>query len=206
MARVRQRGGDAAPREAKECAHRLSQDVWETVTAFASTEGGTLILGLSESKGFSPAPDFDIDRVRDQFLSGMGDGGSRGRLANPPYYSIERVMFQGSPLLLITIDELDLSHSPCYIVGRSVQGGSYKRVDDTDVSLSANETYSLETADVLTASDRQIVDDTFDSDLNEDLLSQAFKKARAMAPRALRGTNTPAVKMLRLGFTVRSCR
>ena len=59
MARARQRGGDAAPREAKECAHRLSQDVWETVTAFASTEGGTLILGLSESKGFSPAPDFD---------------------------------------------------------------------------------------------------------------------------------------------------
>ena len=115
-------------------------------------------------------------------------------------------MFQGSPLLLITIEELDLSHKPCYIVGRSVQGGNRKRVDDTDVSLSANEIYSIETADVLTASDRQIVDDTFDSDLNEDLLSQAFKKARAMAPRALRGTNTPAVKMLRLGFTVRSCR
>ena len=55
-------------------------------------------------------------------------------------------------------------------------------MDDTNVPLSANEIYSLETADVLTASDRQIVDDTFDSDLNEDLLSQAFKKARAMAP------------------------
>ena len=39
MARARQRGGDAAPRVAKECAHRLSKDVWETVTAFASTEG-----------------------------------------------------------------------------------------------------------------------------------------------------------------------
>lgn len=165
--------------------------MWETVTAFASTEGGTLILGLSESKGFSPAPDFDIDRVRDQFLSGMGDGGSRGRLANPPYYSIERAMFQGSPLLLITIEELDLSHKPCYIVGRSVQGGNRKRVDDTDVSLSANEIYSIETADVLTASDRQIVDDTFDSDLNEDLLSQAFKKARAMAPERYVGPTHP---------------
>ena len=121
----------------------------------------------------------------------MGDGGSRGRLANPPYYSIERAMFQGSPLLLITIEELDLSHKPCYIVGRSVQGGNRKRVDDTDVSLSANEIYSLETADVLTASDRQIVDDTFDSDLNEDLLSQAFKKARAMAPERYVGPTHP---------------
>lgn len=86
-------------------------------------------------------------------------------------------MLQGSPLLLITVDELDLSHKPCYIVDRGVQGGSYKRVDDVDVPLSANEIYSLETADMLTAFDRQTVDDAFGSDLDEDLLSQAFKKA-----------------------------
>lgn len=134
-------------------------------------------LALSESKGFSPAPDFDVDRVRDQFLSGMGDGGSRGHLANPSHYSIERAMRQGSPLLLITVDEPDLSHKPCHIVDRGVQGGSYKRVDDVDVPLSANEIYSLETADMLTAFDRQTVDDAFGSDLDEDLLSQAFKKA-----------------------------
>ena len=72
---------------------------------------------------------------------------------------------------------LDLSHKPCYIVDRGVQGGGYKRVDNVDVPLSANEIYSLETADMLTAFDRQTVDDAFGSDLDEDLLSRAFKKA-----------------------------
>ena len=73
-----------------------------------------------------------------------------------PNYSIERAMLQKSPLLLITVDELDLSHKPCYIVDRGVQGGSYKRVDDVDVPLSANEIYSLETADTTRSEERRV--------------------------------------------------
>lgn len=57
---------------------RLSTDVWESVSAFANTSGGVLLLGLDERNGFSPAEHFDIDKVRDQFIEGIGDGGVSG--------------------------------------------------------------------------------------------------------------------------------
>ena len=200
---LRAQGKDDASYEAKACAAKLSKDIWETVVAFANTAGGTLILGLSETEGFTPVPNFDINKVRDQFLSGMGDGGSRGRLTNPPHYEITRVEFEGSPLLIIGIDELDSSHKPCYITTRGVQGGSYKRVDDADIPLSANEIYSLDTANVVTDSDRSVVPDASVSDLDEYLLSQTFATARRMTPRALRGADTPEAKMIRLNLTIR---
>lgn len=137
VGRLRRQGKDDASYEVKECASKLSKDIWETVSAFANTEGETFILGLSEAEGFTPVDNFDRDKVRDQFLSGMGDGGSRGRLVNPHHYAIGRAELQGGPLLVIQVDELDPSHKPCYITDRGVQGGSYRRVDDADMPLTA---------------------------------------------------------------------
>lgn len=33
-------------------------------------------------------------------------------------------------VLVITIEELDPSSKPCYVIERGAQGGSYKRIDD----------------------------------------------------------------------------
>lgn len=58
------------------------------MSAFANTAGGYIVLGLSESAGFSPVGMFDANRVRDQFVAGVGDGGSSGtKVLNPPVYS-----------------------------------------------------------------------------------------------------------------------
>lgn len=199
--RLRKQGTDDAECEAKECTHSLSKDVWESVSAFANTAGGLLILGLSERQGFIPVKGFEIGKVRDQFLSGMGDGGSKGRIANPPHYEIERTEFEGSPLLLIQIDELDLSYKPCYIASRGIQGGGYKRVDDADVPLSPNEIYSLQTTVTATESDRTPVSGASPSDLNSDLVTRTFERARTISPRALRGADDRAEQMARLNFT-----
>lgn len=200
--RLRRQGTDDARCEAKECAHRLSKDVWETVSAFANTAGGLILLGISETQGFAPVQGFEIERVRSQFLTGMGDGGSPGRVVNAPHYSIERHELEGEPVLTIQVHELNLSLKPCYIADRGVLGGSYKRVDDADVPLAANEVYSLQTADVVTDSDRQIVEGASVADLDEALVSQTFEKAKELAPRALRGANDADTKMLRLNLTV----
>ena len=78
-----------------------------------------------------------------QFVAGMGDAGGRGKLANPPKYTIERVELRGTVVLVITIEELDPSSKPCYVIERGAQGGSYKRIDDKDVPLSSTEVLAL---------------------------------------------------------------
>ena len=76
VSRLRAQRTDDAFVEVKACSRGLSADVWETVSAFANTAGGLLLLGLDENDGaFAPAQHFDINRVRDQFVTGMGDGG-----------------------------------------------------------------------------------------------------------------------------------
>lgn len=49
---LRTLGGDHATVEAKRAETKLPKSVRETLSAFANTAGGVLILGLDESQGF----------------------------------------------------------------------------------------------------------------------------------------------------------
>lgn len=64
-----------------------------------------------------PVEEFDLHRVRDQFVAGIGDSGEEGRLI-PPHYSITPCEFDNAQLLIIRTDELDLSCKPCHIKKR----------------------------------------------------------------------------------------
>lgn len=54
---LRVQGNDDARFEAKSCARTIGTSVWESVSAFANTKGGVLLLGISEDGDFSPVPD-----------------------------------------------------------------------------------------------------------------------------------------------------
>ncbi|WP_322154576.1 hypothetical protein [Paratractidigestivibacter sp.] len=57
--RLRKQGTDDGEFEVKESAVKLSSDIWETVSAFANTTGGVIILRLSERNDFTPVDNFD---------------------------------------------------------------------------------------------------------------------------------------------------
>lgn len=199
--RLRTQGRDDATVEVKSSASKLSTDIWESVSAFANTEGGVILLGLNENNSFLPVENFQIDTVRDQFISGMGDGGSEGRLTNPPNYNITRHDLDGQPVLEITIHELEAPLKPCFITKRNIQGGSFKRVDDADIHLSTNEVFSLQNAYRATTTDRDPVPHAELSDLDSAIYLQTFAKAQQVNPRALKNADSTEVKLKRLNFT-----
>ena len=61
---LRRMGSDDLNVEVKESATTLSRDVWETVSAFANTAGGIIVLGASERAGFVPVENFETEKVR----------------------------------------------------------------------------------------------------------------------------------------------
>lgn len=75
---LKRMGSDDLSVEVKESATALSRDVWETVSAFANTAGGIIVLGVSERAGFVPVANFETEKVLNQFVAGMGDAGGRG--------------------------------------------------------------------------------------------------------------------------------
>lgn len=198
--RARRQGRDDGMCEIKESTSELSNSIWATVSAFANTEGGLIILGLSEEKGFVSVDGFELDKVRDQFIEGMGDGGGPGRLTNPPVYSVQPFDFENRSILAIEINELDPSTKPCYITNRGKPGGCYKRIDDKDIRLSANEVYALENAYTHSRVDGEPVPEAGVRDLDEKIYEKIFSKAERSMPRSLHDANDCVTRLQRLGL------
>lgn len=195
----RQRTDDGAV-EVKACRHELGSSVWESISAFANTAGGILILGLDESAGFQPVDDFELERVRDQLVSGMGDGGRLGRLANPPQYELSRVQFEGSQVLVVEVRELDLRQKPCYIRARGIQGGSYKRVDDKDIRLSPSELFEMQGALLPSDAECALVAGATASELDQGLVDAIVAARKRQSARVFMGADTRESQLQRLGI------
>lgn len=52
---LKRMGSDDLSVEVKESATTLSRDVWETVSAFANTAGGIIVLRSERARGFCPS-------------------------------------------------------------------------------------------------------------------------------------------------------
>lgn len=202
VARLRAVGTDDAWVEVKRSGPKLSSDVWETVSAFANTAGGTIILGLSEVDGFVPAKVFDLQANLDAFVMGVGDGGiDNCKLENPPRYTLERHEFEGKSLLVIDIAENEIGSKPCFIRKLGMVSGSYKRVDDKDLRLSPTELYEMQNILKPSIDDREVVPGATPDDLNDDVVDQIIAMARMLNSKAVRGTSDRANIMRRLNIT-----
>ena len=185
--------------EAKASSQELSKSIWESVSSFANTAGGIILLGLDEENDFKPVERFAIDKVLDQLITGMGDGNPKGaRVVQPPVYHPHRFTFEGSPILAIEIEELEADKKPCYIAGRGIVGGSYKRVDDQDIRLSPTEIYSFTNFLKPSYADRQPVKAATVEDLLPEIVDDLLEREKDS--RALRGAKTKAAKMSRLNI------
>lgn len=192
---MRQLNSETDRYEAKRCQSKLSKDVWESVSAFANTAGGILFLGLDENENFTVTPGFNPEATLDQFITGIGDGGKDGvRIENPPQYRPSIMEFEGSQLLVIEIDECLPSQKPCHIAGRSLNTGSYKRVWNKDIQLSATELFELQNISVRSNADRTPVAQI--GDLDDELVSSLLERKKGS--RALKGTKTADEKLKRL--------
>ncbi len=195
--RLRRQHTDDELVEVKACAQTLSSEVWESVSAFANGFGGLIILGLDETENFKPVKDFSIDKVRDQFVTGIGDGDPSGvRIAPPPHYRLHRLAFEDASVLAIEIEELEAEYKPCYIAARGVVGGSYKRIDDKDVRLSPTEIYAFRNFLKPSIADRQSVEGASLADLSPELIEKLFSAAKDT--RALKGADSQNEKLMRL--------
>lgn len=200
VAHLRKQGRDDACYEAKACKDKLSSDVWESVSAFGNTDGGTLLLGLDERSGFLRVEPFQIEKVIDQFVEGIGDGGERGKkVENPPQYSLERVDFEGGQVIVIELDEVENRFKPCYIKKRSLLNGSFKRVDDKDIKLTATEIFELQHVLEPSPADREPVCGAQVHDFDENLVDSLIAAEKRRGSKAVRGVSSTDEALRRMG-------
>lgn len=190
--RLRRQGTDDDRVEVKASGKRLSRSVWESVSAFANTEGGVILLGLDESEGFAPVPGFDAVRCLDQLRAGLSEaeGGAPKVHPVPPHHMRQREVDGASVVLveILPMRGISSAQPPCYVVDQGLQAGSYKRVGDADQHLTTYEIYQLRQAWFHEdKTDRQLVEGQGVGDLNPTVVAATLARLSQTGSRVLDG-------------------
>lgn len=186
---LRDQRTDNADVEAKASKTELSKAVKETLSAFANTKGGVLLLGVAETDDFTVVGVDDPAKVASDLASTCADS-----MEPPLRPRIQQVRVEGKWVVVAEIDELPTVEKPCYVKTRGLTRGSYVRVHDGDQPLSAyevqlligNRTQPLYDTEVVTAA--TVVDD-----LDEQLVHSYISRMRSQRAFATRGRSDDQV-------------
>jgi ATP-dependent DNA helicase RecG len=175
--RLRSLGSDTQTVEVKSSVGKLPKTVAETLSAFANGLGGTLILGLDEAAGFTPARGFEADRIADAVASTCAD-----RLQPPLRARIETIRFEDAGLVVASVDPLRPVDKPCYIKDRGMYQGSFIRTGDGDRRLSAYEVDRLIEEHRQPRWDEELIPEASIDDLDNLLLEALVARQRTLRP------------------------
>lgn len=182
VARLRRQRQDDAHVEVKAAVGGVPKDLWRSVSAFANTEGGVIILGLDETSGFLPAEGFDPQRTLDMVLTGFdASPGTHAKVTPIPPHEIGRHEVDGAPVVTLHIGTLHGTPGaklPCFVTTQGLEAGSYKRVVDANKRLTPYEVYLLHSRRTPDRTDREAVEGRTVAELSADLVSRTLEGLR----------------------------
>lgn len=175
--RLRKRDGDFTEVEVKRAAGGIP-NLRETLCAFGNMpEGGTIVLGLDESSGFSVVGIDDVHGAEQSIASQ-----ARTAVIPPVHVEFQSARVDGTEILFVDVEGLPLRDRPC-----RTKGKAYLRQADGDYELSLQEVQQLERLKLVGAEqphdDSRPVDGTALDDLDPDLQNAFFSEVRAASRR-----------------------
>lgn len=173
IALMRLTGTDLQRFEVKAAVQELPKSIPETLSAFSNGSGGVLILGLQEQNGFTVAPGFDPKRTQDALAGACEKMRPRVRPV------IEVHEFEGAPILVAEVEEMQPIDKPCHVSTRGKYGGSFIRTADGDRRLSNYEIDRLLEERRQPKFDIEMVEDATIEDLDQGLIDELLKRERA---------------------------
>lgn len=173
LASLRRVGSDLAHVEAKAARGGLPKDLWRTLSAFANTPGGgVIILGVDENRGFEPVGVQDPAALQADIAS-LCD-----RMVPPLRPLIEVHTLENRQLLTVEVQELPYEQKPCFYAPAGLINGAYIRVADGDRRLSSYEVHALLEKRHQPRHDIEPVEDAHLEELDKDLLERFLRRIR----------------------------
>lgn len=123
---------DLSGYEIKDASGGFPDSVVMSMTAFANTSGGVVILGISE-KTFHPT------RINVKTLQAALSQAARERIYPPLSPEILLLHYENQPVIVANVPEQDLKLKPSYVKRYGRAGGSYIRTGDGDYRMTLYE-------------------------------------------------------------------
>ncbi|MHA6555711.1 ATP-binding protein [Corynebacterium pyruviciproducens] len=212
LERLNRQGNDDHYIEAKSGNGRLDKGFWSSVSAFANTSGGIIVLGVKEDQAshrFTVNEEFDYHRANDQLISGFSTSQTGTPGVSPqPKHNIQADDIDGHPVIIIEIlpmrESDDLArHMPCYVTSQGLEKGSYKRVLDGDVRMSSYEIFQLSTLREPDRSDSEAVSQASMEDIDRAACDNLLSSFVQSGSRVLYGTRSDEEAYHRLNIVTK---
>lgn len=173
LPKLRSAGTDLTTVEVKAAAGGLPKSIVETVSAFANTDGGLIILGLDEASNFQVV-DIEPGKLASDLASACAN-----QLTPAIRPEIEIVSVGGRPIVAAVVAELPPSQKPCFVEARGIDRGSYTRTFDGDRRLSTYEVHVLRSSGGQPNDDEAIVEGATLADLDGALVEALVQRLRS---------------------------
>ena len=162
------RKGEGIDLEFKTCRNQLNRDVYETVCAFLNRNGGTILLGVTDSGDIQGIEKDVISQMKKDFVT---TSNNPQKIHPPAYMAIDEVLVEGKPLLRIYVPESSQVHR--------CNGRIYDRNEDGDIDITD---YTHQVADLYqrkqaTYSENRIYPFAGLDDLRSDLMDKCRRLA-----------------------------
>lgn len=198
IAQLRRLGSDDCDVEAKRAESGLPRSVRHTLSAFANTNGGVVILGLDEASGFAATGVRDPAQLAAELACMAADD------MEPPLRPVIKTHeFDGVSLVVAEVAALGRHARPCYYRGAGLNRGSFVRVGDGDRRLSAYEVQILLSGRGQPRDDEEQLEIGAD-ELDADLVAAFLTRLRERRPHAFGGLSPEAAleqaQVVRNGF------
>lgn len=174
---MREIGTDTADIEVKSAADSFPKDALRSISAFANTSGGIIVLGLSEKDGFKPVEGFDAKKMSDALANAC-----RTQVTPPVNASIHIIEVDGAPVVAAYIPEISGSEKPCYVTRSHMYDGSYLRVGDGDRKMTEYEVDRFRELHRQPVHDLEVVEGATIDDLDASQVSALLSRERYLNP------------------------
>lgn len=124
--------------EAKRARQSLPHGMHETLSAFANTEGGTVLLGVDEKRG-----SFTVTGVADARKIQSDLQALCAQMAPPLRTTIAFVDHPDGAVVVARIPAVPRAQRPCHLASLTAEDGSFIRVGDGDQRLTSDEVRSM---------------------------------------------------------------
>jgi ATP-dependent DNA helicase RecG len=174
IAELRSTDDDGQTIEAKRAKSALPNDLWETISAFANRNGGTLLLGVHQADGFTVTGVDDPAQAMANVASLCSD-----QMEPPVRAEITAVTVEGQSVVVVDIPPTATAQRPAHLRKLGALRGSRLRVADGNRRLSEYEVSLLLAQRTQPTFDRLPIEGSSVTDLDADAVDRFVDRMRA---------------------------
>ncbi|TKV56307.1 transcriptional regulator [Nakamurella flava] len=195
---LRRLGGEPSHIEAKKAEGGLPKSLRETLSAFANTDGGSIILGVDESAGFAVINLADPMGLRDGLVQMARDD-----ITPALQIAAEVTELEGHLVVAAEVPAAPSDARPVYVTAQGLATGSYIRGGDGDRRMTQAEIALSVAGRGQPVYDREPVLGSSRADLDVDQLQRTLRRIRSSGHRWAAQADDTALTH-RLGITTGS--